>query len=114
MVLASRDINLQRRLLDESFRSWKYFLRYTVTGKLSVECFHMSELGESKRTELEKRLSEVDQRLRSEMVARGFDPAQDNNVALTAPLAKLYMERENLRAELEALTDREINGLNEN
>jgi hypothetical protein len=74
----------------------------------------MSEPGESKRTELEKRLREVDQRLRSEMVARGFDPAQDDNVALTAPLAKLYMERENLRAELEALPDGEINGLNEN
>jgi len=74
----------------------------------------MSELGKSKRTELEKTLGEIDQRLRREMVARGFDPAQDDNVALTAPLAKLYMERENLRAELEALRDREINGLNEN
>ena len=74
----------------------------------------MSGLEESKRTELEKRLSEVDQQLRSEMVARGFDPAQDDNVALTAPLAKLYMERENLRAELELLADREINGLSEN
>jgi len=69
----------------------------------------------SKRTELEERLREVDQRLRSGMLARGFDPAQDDNVALTAPLAKLYMERENLRAELEAASPgRENNGLNEN
>jgi hypothetical protein len=73
----------------------------------------MSELGES-RKELEKRLSEVDQRLRSEMVARGFDPAQDDNLALTAPLAKLYVERESLRAELESLDDREFDGLSEN
>jgi hypothetical protein len=62
---------------------------------------------ESKRTELEERLREVDQRLRREMLARGFDPAQDDNVALTAPLAKLYMERENLRAELASLAGRE-------
>jgi hypothetical protein len=63
----------------------------------------MSNTEESKRTELEERLREVDQRLRSEMLARGFDPSQDDNVALTAPLAKLYLERENLRAELDAL-----------
>jgi len=67
----------------------------------------MSGPEESKRTELEERLREVDQRLRSEMLARGFDPAQDDNVALTAPLAKLYLERENLRAELDSLAGRE-------
>ena len=67
----------------------------------------MSGSEESKQTELEERLREVDQRLRREMLARGFDPAQDDNVALTAPLAKLYMERENLRAELESLAGRE-------
>lgn len=58
---------------------------------------------ESRRTQLEEKLSTVDRQLRSEMLARGFDPAQEDNVALTAPLAKLYMKRENLRAELEAL-----------
>ena len=63
----------------------------------------MSSTEESKRTELEERLREVDQRLRSEMLARGFDPSQDDNIALTAPLAKLYMERENLKAELDSL-----------
>ena len=57
--------------------------------------------------ELEERLREVDHQLRSEMLARGFDPAQDENVALTAPLAKLYMERENVRAELDSLDGRE-------
>ena len=56
---------------------------------------------ESRRKELEEKLRAVDRQLRSEMLARGFDPAQDDNLALTAPLAKLYLERENLRAELE-------------
>ena len=62
----------------------------------------MSDPKESKRTELAEKLRQVDQQLRSEMLARGFDPAQDDNLALTAPLAKLYMERENLRAELDS------------
>ena len=62
---------------------------------------------ESARTQLEERLREVVERLRSEMIARGFDPAQDENLALTGRLAKLYMERENLRAELETLSGRE-------
>ena len=56
------------------------------------------------QTELEERLRELDERLRSEMRARGFDPAQAANLALTAPLAKLYMQRETLREELETLT----------
>jgi hypothetical protein len=51
-------------------------------------------------------LREVDQRLRREMRARGFDPDQDDNLALTAPLAKLYTEREELREELESLLDK--------
>jgi uncharacterized lipoprotein YajG len=59
----------------------------------------------SRQTELAEKLRRVDQQLRSEMIARGFDPAQDDNVALTAPLAKLYMERENLRAELKTLAE---------
>lgn len=57
----------------------------------------------SGRKELEEKLRALDLQLRRELVARGFDPAQDDNLALTAPLAKLYMERENLRAELETL-----------
>ena len=61
----------------------------------------------STRTRLEQRLHEIDQRLRSEMRARGFDPDQGDNLALTAPLAKLYTERENLRAELQSLADKE-------
>jgi len=52
-------------------------------------------------------LREVSERLRSEMLARGFDPDQDGNTALTAPLAKLYMERESLRAQLEAMSEQD-------
>jgi hypothetical protein len=61
----------------------------------------------SMRTRLEQRLHEVDEQLRNEMRARGFDPKKDGNLARTAPLAKLYTERENLRAELESLVDEE-------
>ena len=59
---------------------------------------------EPERSQLEEKLREVDERLRSEMRARGFDPAQDENLALTGPLAKLYMERETLREELDTLS----------
>ena len=62
---------------------------------------------EQAQKELEERLRELDERLRNEMRARGFDPAQDANLALTGPLAKLYMERETLREELETLTGAE-------
>ena len=62
---------------------------------------------ERQQKELGERLRELDERLRSEMRARGFDPAQDANLALTGPLAKLYMERETLREELETLTGAE-------
>jgi len=58
---------------------------------------------ESRRKRLKEKLRSVDQQLRSELRARGFDPDQDDNLALTAPLAKLYSEREELREELESL-----------
>jgi uncharacterized damage-inducible protein DinB len=67
----------------------------------------MSCQEESQRTRLAEKLRKVDTQLRTEMLARGFDPSQDDNVALTAPLAKLYAERENLRTELESLTEHE-------
>ena len=61
----------------------------------------------SGRLQLENKLREVDARFRREMRARGFDPDQRDNLALTAPLAKLYTERENLRVELDALNESE-------
>ena len=67
----------------------------------------MSQWEASKQTLLEEKLRDVEQRLRREMLARGFDPAQGDNIALTAPLAKLYTERENLRAALQSLAETE-------
>lgn len=74
--------------------------------------FSVSELAEGNdgarepsRAQLENRFRAVDERLRRELRARGFNPDQDDNLALTAPLAKLYTERENLRLQLETLTE---------
>jgi hypothetical protein len=62
---------------------------------------------EPRLSQLADRLLEIEERLRREMRARGFDPDQSDNLALTAPLAKLYAEREHLRAELATLTETE-------
>ena len=59
---------------------------------------------ESVRTQLQEKLRRVNEQLRKEMLARGFDPAQYENLALTAPLAELYRQREELRAELDTLS----------
>ena len=74
--------------------------------------FHMSGLEEStvsmegnRQTQLEERLRRVDEQFRREMRGRGFNPDQDDNLALTAPLARLYAEREQLREELESLLE---------
>lgn len=56
--------------------------------------------------QLVDRLREVESHLQSQMRARGFDPEQSDNLALTAPLARLFIERETLRAELAALTEK--------
>lgn len=67
----------------------------------------MTKTKESRQAALEEQFRRVDKQLRSEMRARGFDPNQDDNIALTAPLAKLYTERENLRAELDSTSEEE-------
>ena len=58
---------------------------------------------EARRTSLELKLRQVDTQLRNDMRARGFDPDQDDNIALTAALAKLYTQREQLKEELKSL-----------
>ena len=71
----------------------------------TVECFNRRlVLSNSDRSILEEKLRVLEKQLREELLARGFDPAQAENIALPGPLAKLYLERENLRGELEALT----------
>lgn len=61
---------------------------------------------EKRRRELITRLLELDERFEREMRARGFEPAQAENVALTSELATLYAAREEVRAELEELATR--------
>lgn len=80
------------------------------TALLGVECLCMSTSEESidsleggRQTHLEERLRQVDEQFCGEMRARGFDPEQVDNLALTAPLTRLYAERERLREELESL-----------
>jgi hypothetical protein len=52
---------------------------------------------------LEERLREVEEEFERQMRERGFEPDQAELVALPGPLAKLYVEREELRADLENL-----------
>jgi len=50
---------------------------------------------------LRNQLRTLDAEFDREMRARGFDPAQAENVALPSHLAALYLERERIRAVLE-------------
>jgi hypothetical protein len=50
---------------------------------------------------LRNQLRTLDAEFDREMRARGFDPAQAENVALPAHLAALYLERARIRAALE-------------
>lgn len=59
----------------------------------------------TRQARLEERLRRVDEQFRREMRGRGFNPDQDDNLALTAPLARLYAEREQLREELKSLLE---------
>ena len=56
------------------------------------------------RAEAAARLEALEQLFERQMRARGFDPAQAENVALTSELARLYANREAARAELEELS----------
>jgi len=58
---------------------------------------------------MSEQLRDLDAEFDREMRARGFDPAQAENVALPSHLAALYAERERIRAELEELTTEEPN-----
>jgi len=56
---------------------------------------------------LMEKLSELEARFDAEARKRGFDPAQAENIALPSTLARLFTEREEIRAELEELTEHE-------
>ncbi len=53
--------------------------------------------------DLSNRLRVLDAEFDREMRARGFDPAQADNVALPSHLAALYAEREKIKTNLEEL-----------
>jgi hypothetical protein len=53
--------------------------------------------------ELQHRLRDLEARFQTEARKRGFDPAQIENMALPAALAKLFAERAEIKAELEEL-----------
>ena len=55
---------------------------------------------------LRARLRQLETEFDRELRARGFDPAQAENVALPSHLAALYAEREQITAELEEFSGR--------
>ena len=63
----------------------------------------MSHSDEVEFGRLKERLRAVEQDFERGMRARGFDPAQDENLALTSSLAKLYEQRDELRTQVAAL-----------
>jgi hypothetical protein len=61
----------------------------------------------SRREELETRLKLLNQEFEKQMRARGFDPAQVENVALPSELAHLYGECQMLSEQLEEIKGEE-------
>ena len=57
----------------------------------------------SSTDELRAKLRTLDAEFEREMRTRGFDPAQAENVALPSHLATLYVEREQIKAQLAEL-----------
>jgi hypothetical protein len=57
----------------------------------------------ARRRELESRLKVLTQEFEHQMRARGFDPAQTENVALPTALARLYGECERIREQLDEI-----------
>jgi len=57
--------------------------------------------------ELKEKLAELESRFRTEAYKRGFDPAQVENMALPAALARLFEECTELKAELAELADQD-------
>lgn len=64
----------------------------------------MTNAREKQRRESAARLDAIKETFERQMRARGFDPSQAENVALTSDLARLYAAREAARAELDELS----------
>ena len=63
----------------------------------------MLTMNSDQQDNLRDQLRALDAEFDREMRARGFDPAQAENVALPSHLAELYAERAHLKAELAEL-----------
>ena len=63
----------------------------------------MANSRDDRRSALEEKLRSVEETFVREMRARGFEPDQAENVALPTSLARLYAEREALKAELDEM-----------
>lgn len=64
--------------------------------------FKLNESNPSKAA-LQERIRELDQELESSLRARGFDPAQLENLPLTPALARIKAERDDLIETLKTL-----------
>jgi hypothetical protein len=66
----------------------------------------MNEL-EAKRIELERELAELNKEFEREMLSRGFDPEQVDNVPLNNELTKLHLKRLALMEQLAQISEME-------
>jgi hypothetical protein len=73
-----------------------------------VESWPVDDKSKDRVLELKACLKSLNENFDREMRARGFDPAQAENVALPAALARLYMERQLLLEELNNLEPKDI------
>ena len=62
-----------------------------------------AEEQDARTAELKQKLAELEARFRTEAYKRGFDPAQVENMALPAALARLFEECAEIKLELTEL-----------
>ena len=72
-------------------------------SNLVVELMQMSKDRKDRLKQLELQLQLANENFDRELRARGFDPEQAETAALPTSLAKLYLQREALREELDDL-----------
>jgi len=86
---------------NSGYRSQKGgHLTHATQREVGCNMTTMSDPDDGEISELQQRLDVVEAEFEREMRSRGFDPAQHENVALTSSLAKLYQQREELKARL--------------
>jgi hypothetical protein len=75
-------------------------------ARTTQESCEMNEL-EAKRMELERELAELNKDFEREMLSRGFDPEQVDNVPLNNELTKLHLRRLELMEQLAQISEME-------